>query len=321
MEKQKIYIFIMHTVYTIGGTQLYVLGKSRYLHNLGWQCYGLFYADEDEDDGIFHDSVEYLTPVKGCFFLMEPPYRMSRTKQDILLEQILRKLHLSKAEVYENAEIIVETFFPSSLYWGELLAARVKGRHFFCALQEVYRYWGATYEDNLDFFYFKWKRNEIITSKELLKSLFNGYKGVEDFVTPIPEDTVREQDAVQDVFNAQVDKIQKADWNICHIGRIEKDYVVHVIEGVGELAKRHPDKKINFIFVGDAERRMDIVKEIFDKLSNVNLIFLGILAPIPRSLFAKTDVVCAISQSARFAANEGMRNGEVGCCGVAAAMF
>lgn len=305
MEKEKIYIFIMHTVYTIGGTQLYVLGKSRYLHSQGWKCYGLFYAEEYEDDGIFHDSVEYLTPVEGCFFLTEPPYRMSRTRQDILLEQILRKLHLSKAEAYENAEIIVETFFPSSLYWGELLAARVHGRHFFCGVQESYRYLGATYEDNLDFFYFKWKRNEIITSEPLLKNLFNGYKNVEKFLVEIP-DTVREQDPIQDVFNEKVEQIQRADWNICHIGRIEKDYVVHVIKGVGELAKKHGDKKINFIFVGDAERRMYLLEEIFENLPNVNLIFLGVLAPIPRSLFSKVDVVCAISQSARFAANEGI---------------
>ena len=303
MENEKIYIFIMHTVYTIGGTQMYVLGKSRYLHSQGWKCYGLFYAEDYEDDGIFHDSVEYLTPVKGCFFLAEPPYRMSRTRQDVLLEQILRKIHLSKPEAYENAEIIVETFFPSSLYWGELLAARVHGRHFFCGVQEAYRYFGATYEDNLDFFYFKWKRNEIITSEALLKNLFNGYKNVEKFLVEIP-DTVREQDPIQDVFNEKVEQIQRADWNICHIGRIEKDYVVHVIKGVGELAKHHRDKKINFIFVGDAERRMDMLKEIFEDLPNVNLIFLGVLAPIPRSLFSKVDVVCAISQSARFAANE-----------------
>lgn len=306
MEKEKIYIFIMHTVYSIGGTQMYVLGKSRYLHNNGWKCYGVFYGDEWEDNGIFHESVEYLTPVKGCLFLTTPPYRMDRARQDILLEQILRKLHLSKAEAYENAEIIVETFFPSSLYWGELLAARVQGRHFFCAIQESYRYLGATYEDNLDFFYFKWQRNEIITSKELLRSLFNGYKGVENFAIPIPEDTVHEQEPIQDVFNEKVEQIQRADWNICHFGRSEKDYVPYVIKGVEKLAEKYPDKKINFVFVGDAKHRLDLLDTTFQNCPNVNLIFLGDLAPVPRSLFSKIDVVCAISQSARFVANEGI---------------
>lgn len=302
MEKEKIYIFIIHTIYTIGGTQMYVHGKARYLHDRGWKVY-VFMFDE-EDDGIFQESSEYLTAVKGCFFLGPPPYRTKRSEQDIFIEQLLRKVHLSKSEACDNSEVIIESFFPSSAFWGELIAARINARHFFSSIQEMYRYFGATYEDNLDYFYFKWKRNEIITSEDLLKKLFNGYKNVEKFLVEMP-DTIREQDAVQDVFNEKVEQIQKADWNICHIGRIEKDYVVPVIKGVGELAKRHPDKKINFVFVGEVARRSDLLEKIFNDLPNVNLIFLGILTPIPRSLFSKVDVVCAISQSARFAANEG----------------
>lgn len=156
--------------------------------------------------------------------------------------------------------------------------------------------------DNLDFFYFKWKRNELVGTDGALQKLFNGYKNVTKTQIEMPE-TVREQDAVQDVA-FPIERLQKLDWNICHIGRAEKEYVPAVIEGVGELARRHPDKRINFIMVGNAYSRRALLEQTFRGLSNVLVTALGDLVPIPRVLFTKVDVVCAISQSARFAANE-----------------
>ena len=318
MKKYKIYIFIIHTVYTIGGTQMYVLGKARYLHERGWRVY-TFLCDDD-DDGVFHDSDEYMETIKDCFFLSEPPYRFKRGEQDMLIDQLLRSItvtktrnrnvedyiwDLSQPKIFNNAEVIVETCFPNHAFWGELLAARVGARHFFACVQENYRSYGNTYEDNLDFFYFKWKRNELIAAKLTIEKLFNGYKDIHDPVVEI-SDAIREQDAVQDVPNTKIEEISKADWNICHIGRIEKDYVPHVIKGIAELAERYPNKTINFVFVGDAEYRKDLLDKTFHDIPNVNLIFLGVLAPIPRILFSKLDVVCAISQSALFAANEGI---------------
>ena len=117
--------------------------------------------------------------------------------------------------------------------------------------------------------------------------------------------TVREQDAVQDVA-FPIEQVNKLDWNICHIGREDKDYVPFVIEGVGELARRHPDKKIQLIMVGQVNFRLNLIKQTFRDLPNIFVMFLGDMVPIPRILFSKVDVVCAISQSARFAANEGV---------------
>lgn len=112
-------------------------------------------------------------------------------------------------------------------------------------------------------------------------------------------------DAVQDV-NVDIDALPKFDWNICHIGRAIKDYVPYVIKGVGELAKRHPDKKVQLLMIGNASERMALMKRTFSGLTNIRVTSFGDVVPIPRVLFSKIDVVCAISQSARFAANEGV---------------
>lgn len=112
-------------------------------------------------------------------------------------------------------------------------------------------------------------------------------------------------DPVQDVDFPIIDKIQKLDWNICHIGRIVKDFVPYAIEGVAQLARRHPDKSINFIFVGDITPRKDFIIKTFQDVNNVQITALGDLVPIPRILFSKIDVVCAMAGSASYVVPEG----------------
>lgn len=181
-------------------------------------------------------------------------------------------------------------------------------RHFIVCCHEDYRPTltepDISYGDNLDFFYFKWKRNELIADSSVLKKLFNGYKNVTAPLVEMPN-TIREQDAIQDV-DFPIEQIERLDWNICHIGRAEKNYVPFVIEGVAELARRHPDKKIQLIMVGRADSIMKLISKAFNDLPNVFVFLLGDLVPIPRVLFSKVDVVCAISQTARFVVDEGV---------------
>ena len=182
----------------------------------------------------------------------------------------------------------------------------MKARHFFITCDESYRstpaYPDKTYEYNLDFFYFKWRRNELVGQALVLQKLFNGYKNVTEPLCEMPQ-TIREQDAVQDV-DFRIENVARLDWNICHIGRAQKSYIPHFLEGVAELARRHPDKRINLIMVGDVNPIMNLLQRTFNNCSNVLLTSFGDMVPIPRVLFSKVDVVCAISQSAIFAANE-----------------
>lgn len=304
MGKRKIYIFLTSQITIIGGAQMYTAGKANYLQNRGWQVY-VFFAGSREGESIIPSLTQYIQSGGGMNFLVMPPYKMRKYEQDYYLNVMLERLNLSTTEEYD---IIIESHEDVFGYWGELLSAQIGARHFFICLSEFYRPTSSlpdrTYGDNLDFFYFKWQRNELVGTDKTLQKLFNGYKNVTSALVEMP-DTVREQEAVQDVY-FPIEKIHKANWNICHIGRPEKDYVPFVIEGVAELAKRHPDKTINFIIVGNADTRRILLEQTFHNLPNVLITFLGDLVPIPRILFTKVDVVCAISQSARFAASEGV---------------
>lgn len=300
MEKKKIFIFFTYQIIRVGGTQAYTAGRASYLKERGWEVY-VFFDGPTKAKSAIPSLTEYIPVGGGCSFLRTPPYKYDSQKQEQFLNFMLKKL---KTTNFKDCEIIVESHYDVAAYWAELFAAKIGARHFFAACNEAYRNFpGRYYADNLDFFYFKWKRNEIFGRVENLRKLFDGYKDVTDFLVEMPK-VIRSQDAVQDVEYKKIDEIKKLDWNICHIGRIEKDFVPYAITGVSELARRYPDKKINFIFVGNEEKRLPFIKKTFKDIPNVELTFLGDLVPIPRVLFSKVDVILAMAGCANQASRE-----------------
>ena len=300
MEKKKLYLIFTTRLDTVGGAEMYTAGKSNYLKKLGWQvqCFSLGIDVGTTATIPFLD--EYVKNGNASFkFLIHHPYNFRRWEQEFFLQSLIDHLEIPNPQEYE---IIIETQDISEHFWGELLAQRLGARHFCIFLHEVYN---QDYNDNVDFYYFKWKRNELITNKIAVQKVFRGYKNVTDTLYPIP-DIVREMSPIQDVPFPMIDKIPKSDWNICHIGRIVKNYVPYVIGGVAEFARRHSDKKINFLFVGNILARKDFIIKTFKQIRNVSIVVLGDMVPIPRILLNKVNVVCAIAQSARFAANEGI---------------
>ena len=299
--KQKLYIFFTADITIVGGCELYVAGKARYLQEYGWRV--VVFCDKFENPRADIPYMnQYVKPDNAMEFIFTPPYKFKRYEQEFCLNLMYKQLNISDPSEYE---ILIESHHDAQAYWAEILASVLGARHFFAPCDEFYRKEGQHYKDNLDFFYFKWKRNEIADEFDCnTAKIFNGYKNVTEPLFSPPVSTIREQDAVQDV-NFQIENIERLDWNICHIGRIVKEYVPHLIKGVGELARRHPDKTINFIMVGKADERMNLIEQTFEDCPNVLVTLLGNMVPIPRILFSRIDVVCAISQSALFAANEG----------------
>ncbi len=302
MKKDKvIYIFVAHSLAGIGGMELYTLGMSQYLESQGC-IIRVLDPNPANIEPIIPTMKKYLQQGGGCPFLSTPPYKFSPIEQMAMLDTLIMRLDLPSN--LSDYDIIVESCSGQRTLWAELLAARLNARHIFLASEEHYREGWQCYEENLPFFYFKYQRGEIVGSDYTVKKLFNGYKNIQGVYVEYPS-IVREADPVQDVDYPDYANLPPSDWNICHIGRHGKNYVPHMIAGIGEFARRHPDKRINFVCIGDMKPAMPIMQEKFKNLNNMYIAFCGILSPIPRVLLSKMDVVIGISQTAIFSANEG----------------
>ncbi len=295
----KKYIFITYSTKRIGGVQCYVAAKANYLEKNGWMvhvfCPGL------------HSS-KYPCPISslnkylndGLITLLGmPPYKLPTFIVDI----IINKMKKSIGPTSEDDDIIIETHDDCYSQWGELLASCLGARHYFYTMHEFYRGKDQYYKNKIDFYFFKFKRREILGALSTFNRLFEGYMEVTQ--DEIVGEMWIDESPIQDVYCEKIEKIVRSDYNVCYIGRGTKSYVSSILADVGTFASNHKDKTVQLLTVSDLESHRDLIKTL--RKDNPNLIIheLGLLHPIPKSLYSKIDVVIAGAGSARHSCEEG----------------
>lgn len=295
---RKIYLIFTTNISSVGGIQYYITGKTKHLESIGWDVYVFFGAIGK----ISHCKIPFLDKyIEGRFCeLIRPPYFYKKYFRD----RLYKKIHKQIGLVSDKDRIVIESHDDISSMWAEIIASRFRGKHFLFLCNERFRGPDKYYSDFLDFYDFKHKRKEIAGEVEdAIQKLFGEYKTVSSDENII---FLLDEDPVHDIDNELVNNICKADWNICYIGRALKGYVPNIIRGVSTFSNRHPEKKVQFIIVGNADSRRDILNEVHMKSKNLQITELGDLVPIPKSIFKKVDVVIAGSGSARCAVYEGV---------------
>lgn len=294
----KYYIFITSSIKGVGGNQCYISAKAQYLEANGWTLHvfnATYHSNRikcpiDYMNKHLDDTVETL----GL-----PPFKNPKIFVKWTLNKMLKRL----GPVKNDDEIIIESHDDSSSQWGELLASQIHARHYIYLMTEIYRGSGKTYLDKMPFYDFKYKRKEIIGCALTFNRLFEGIRTVSD--EDLPGIIMLNEAPIQDIDNSQINNITKQDYNICYIGRGSKPYVGNIIQDVGYFAGRHSDKSVQFIIVGDLNIHRSALNDVLSKNPNLNCIELGLLHPIPKSLYGKVDVVIAGSGSARHSAEPG----------------
>lgn len=294
----KCYIFITSSIKGVGGNQCYIAAKAQYLESQGWaiHVFNPTYHSKrikcpiDYMNKYLDDTIETL----GV-----PPFKNPKLIVNWTLDKMLKRLGF----INKEDEIIIESHDDSTSQWGELLAARIHARHYIYLMTEVYRGPGKSYIEKIDFYDFKFRRKEMLGAPMTFNRLFEGIRTVNDDDL---SGTLKLNEApIQDICNAQIDNIEKKDYNICYIGRGSKPYVESIIQGVGEFASRHKDQSVQFVIVGDLNSHRSNLNQILFQNTNLNCVELGLLHPIPKSLYDKVDVVIAGSGSARHSAEVG----------------
>ena len=278
-----------------GGVQCYVAAKAKFLEEHGWHVVVI-------SDNIPNSKERCLISSLNKFLQNGNPYQGYHPCDipHFMVRLAIKRYMEVIGPISDEDEAIVESWNSPTALWGELIAKQIHAKHMFLTANEYYRNPNQCYEKKIDFFMFKMDRGELFTDQNSANRLFVNYRTYKkgDFI-----EAFLSEDPVQDIDNSSVNKITDADWNICYIGRANKSYVPNIYNGVKEFALQHQDKSIQFIIVGEATERKQLLNSI--KLPNLIVIELGDLYPLPKDLFKKVDVVIAGSGSARHSADEG----------------
>ena len=287
------YIFLSFAVPVIGGTQIYLRNKLLYLEKKGWSP--IIITEESEGE----ICVKELLPYKDYIIpeLIQSPWLLKKSKRLEVIEKMVRII----GEVDHNT--VIETNFIMATLWGELLAERLKVKHFIFLIQEDYSLINVKF---MKYFEFKLKRGELAGNTPVaISKLFEGYKEI-----PKEYDTYLNaycSNTVEDCKSIHNNCISKADYHIGSIGRINKPFVMPMIDDLIKFAAKHKEKTFQLVMFGGSPNRDEInaiIKKI-DSVDNIDVYITGPIFPIPKELLNKIDVFISSAGAAATSANLG----------------
>lgn len=290
----KKYILICGIANIISGAPIYYKNKIDYLEDKKWNVTvlpfnsGIVYIDGFEKYN--HEHFE---------FLQYYPFVFNKKKIDEYL-QILSDFVL-KNDQNDFEDIVIETGTDYTAYWGELLAEKINAKHIVVFLDENNAF---VNENTYEFFKFKYMRKELACiSHQSLSGIFGKYFDLLDANAHVL--TACCSNSVGNVVSSLKDSIPKGDYVIGSIGRLEKGYVVNIIDSVINFAKMHHEKKFVMCFIGGSDNSEVInqIKKSFSNVGNIKLYITGFLWPIPKDIFECFDVFISGAGSANVSAN------------------
>lgn len=282
----KTYIFLTRTINKIGGTQLYLSSKIRFLEENGWDCHVFF---REEPDNILIPNLRKYSP-NWIYDLRMPIANISRKASASAIEYMVNKSGYRSGD-----EIIIESQCLRMATWGEYLAQKLSVKHFVYFIDESICRDTPQMEDFIRY--------------KISQGLFYCIK--DEVLTPfiVSKDERKKhtltavgcsENNVVDIETRLGEKIPEDGKNIFSIGRLEKPYYGHMTDMVCHFAKSHSETHFNFVIIGDTDDER-IRQSVFDKIKsieNIRLITLGYVWPLPRCLIKKASVILASAGSA-----------------------
>lgn len=290
----KKYIFLTPGITNMGGSEMYTYNKWRYLSTHGWDV-NIFYFNTA---GTF--LLNELSRYKdNCIPDLRYGVSFFTRKQQ---EQILNRLIVN---VNAGDEVVVESHVYNLTLWGELIAAKIGAKHILKCMEENIEQINVR---EAAFVEYKLKRNEVLNStpKSLNRYFGKLYKDSYRQYSHGPMGSYCSNVVTHKIsYNLQIDK---KDYNILSIGRLEKDYVLPTLTQVKCFVEQHPEHTFNLIVIGGDPkgRGQNNISNIFKGVHNISLYFTGYMYPIPSNLITINDVAIASSNSVLVPSNEGV---------------
>lgn len=272
---KKLYL-IFGNISGMGGGQMYIANKVEYLKHNDWavDVYNIGEGD------ILIDSLKVFKenrfPEEGQEFFV-----FSRKRYRNYLEDFERKYK----DEYEK--IVIESDIGQTSIWGEKVAETLGAKHVIFSLPDLYgRYHNWYYE----FLWFKYTRNELAgIHPRSMKELFKPYKHLSDDTRHALK--FSNNCTFEECENDILDCFEKKDICLCSISRLEKGYIFPMLDAIVSVAIKHKDRVFQIILVGDTKQKKlkDEIVGYGNKVTNVRIIMLGNLSPVPKKLLELTD--------------------------------
>lgn len=281
----KKYVFITMNIGGINGAEQYIYNKMNFLKDQGYQV--LIFSGRPEKILIegFYPYKDLIHP--GLRFY---PYCLKKKETETVLSWMLSAINIQPGD-----DCIVESSNVISALWGELLCSRLGCKHLAIIMQEKNNYQA----DMRAFLQFKYDRHELSGIMDHSVSNMLG-----DLNLPLrPDARVRAfcTNVVQDCADPYSPFFDPhADITFGSIGRLEKDYVLPLINSLVGFFRDHADTRYNLVLIGGCadKHRLQTIKDTLATCNNVHLVLTGNLYPIPRTLVEKVDIFVSAAGSA-----------------------
>lgn len=286
---QKLYIFLTFAICGIGGTQIYVRNKVKYLQKKGWDTCVI--STEPPSEIIINELEQYR---EGIFCeLVHNPYLYSTKQRNRIINRIIQYIETTNANA---SDIIIESNYIAVTPWAEILAEILKAKHFIFFIQEDYHFKIDSYRK---FFEFKLDRGELAANTHnAVKTLFDNFRTITN--STIYQLPAHCSNSIEDCNPKISNNLPPADFYIGSFGRINKPFVLPMIDRLSSYVAEHPDKKFHLVLFGwsDNPDHYEYITKKIKAIPNLSFQITGPIYPVSRSDLKKMNVFISTAGAA-----------------------
>lgn len=281
----KSYYIITPSVSNLGGAQLYIIRRVKYLIKKGY-CVKVIVSRHNSSNFILENHFAEI-PILYLNQLQNPISFYSEKEIDSMICTI--QLFFKD---FNNG--IIESSSLQEAVWGELIASKFNLKHIVYLLAEpkAHAYY---FYPGYAFFLYKLNRGEFYgTTNHSLSLIFDKKieKNKNNFIN-----VAFDPSELTEVSTPQItSEIDKNSFIIGTITRLEKTYVAPFLDSCIILAKKHLDKQFTIIVAGGSEKPyiLNHLKATYCASalnpSNINIIFTGYIKTLGKDFFKMLHV-------------------------------
>lgn len=279
------YILINNTVYNLGGGQLYILRRAKYLRSKGYNV--LIVVAENAGDFILKDSFEDFD-IFWYPAIIRPMALLSKKEVEALIDNIVRELPCKY-----NGQIYVESTALTLGVWAERLAFRLKAKHILYCISEVESISKYLLIPGRRFFINKYNKGELIgCSSESIYKLFGKKLIPNNYVNVAFDDTELSPSCVPDIsYIFDCDS-----YVISTVSRLDKSYIEPLIDSACKLARKYTSRRFMLLIGGGSKekKRESYLRDYANKKSlniiNLDIKFTGYINTLGKDFFSQSDL-------------------------------